>query len=85
MFVGVVLCTLLAWSIGLTSVWFGLEPGRKLQLPLGLLYVLHRNYEAVNNCDTEKEARQASNGPGPACDGTNAAINHRSNRAMGRI
>jgi hypothetical protein len=55
------------------------------QLPLGLLYVLHRNYEAVNNCDTEKEARQASNGPEPACDGTNAAINHRSNRTVGRI
>jgi hypothetical protein len=37
-FVGGVLCTLSAWVIGFLSLWFGLEPGRKLTLPLGLLF-----------------------------------------------
>jgi hypothetical protein len=69
--------------LDLRPSWFGLEPGRKFMLPLSLPYVLHRNYEAVNNCDTEKAARQASDGPRPTRDGTNAAINHRSNRAVG--
>jgi hypothetical protein len=34
--VGGVLCTLSAWVMGLSSTWFGLEPGRKWLLPLGL-------------------------------------------------
>ena len=37
-FVGGVLCTLSAWVIGLPSLWLGLEPGRKFELPLGLLF-----------------------------------------------
>ena len=36
-FVGGVLSTLSAWVIGGLSLWLGLEPGRKLTLPLGLL------------------------------------------------
>jgi hypothetical protein len=36
-FVGGVLCTLSAWVMEFTFTWLGLEPGRKLQLPLGLL------------------------------------------------
>jgi hypothetical protein len=37
-FVGGVLSTLSAWVIWVRSpFWLGLEPGRKLQLPLGLL------------------------------------------------
>jgi hypothetical protein len=37
-FVGGVLCTLSAWVIGDCPSWFGLEPGRKFTLPLGLLF-----------------------------------------------
>jgi hypothetical protein len=40
-FVGGVLCTQSAWVIGGLSLWLGLEPGRKLQLPLGLLFWYH--------------------------------------------
>jgi hypothetical protein len=36
-FVGGVLSMLSAWVTELTSAWLGLEPGRKLTLPLGLL------------------------------------------------
>src|ERR1700675_1042104 len=36
-FVGGVLCTLSALAMGGPPVWLGLEPGRKLLLPLGLL------------------------------------------------
>ena len=36
-FVGGVLSTLSAWVIGFGSLWLGLEPGRKVTLPLGLL------------------------------------------------
>jgi hypothetical protein len=37
-FVGGVLCTRSAWVIGFSPLCLGLEPGRKLQLPLGLLF-----------------------------------------------
>jgi hypothetical protein len=39
-FVGGVLCTLSALDHGIKPPsWFGLEPGRKFQLPLGLLFL----------------------------------------------
>ena len=42
-FVGGVLCTLSAWVMGFISpLWFGLEPGRKCNLPLGLLLSYHK-------------------------------------------
>jgi hypothetical protein len=37
-FVGGVLSTLSAWVIRFTPSWLGLEPGRKMRLPLGLLF-----------------------------------------------
>jgi hypothetical protein len=36
-FVGGVLSTLSAWVMEAGSLWLGLEPGRKVTLPLGLL------------------------------------------------
>ena len=39
-FVGGVLCTRSAWVIWIPSFWLGLEPGRKLALPLGLDFML---------------------------------------------
>jgi hypothetical protein len=48
-------------------------------------HAMHAGRAVNNNCYTEKEARQACDGPRSACDGTNAAINNRSNRALGRV
>jgi hypothetical protein len=39
-----------AWAIWL-PFWLGLEPGRKVTLPLGLLFVYTNNHdEAIKNC-----------------------------------
>jgi hypothetical protein len=40
-----------ALAIGFAPLWFGLEPGRKLLLPLGLLFMYTNNHaEARKNC-----------------------------------
>src|SRR5450631_4528204 len=50
-FVGGVLCTLSAWVMEAGSLWLGLEPGRKLALPLGLPFVYTISHgQARQNC-----------------------------------
>ena len=65
MFVGGVLSTLSAWAMELTSAWLGLEPGRKLLLPLGLLlwYPIFMG-KSIKGTPKKKRGRPATTGRG---------------------
>jgi hypothetical protein len=59
-FVGGVLSTRSAWVIGGLSFWLGLEPGRKLLLPLGLLWCYHEHMNKSSRVNMKTPKKRAA-------------------------
>jgi hypothetical protein len=59
-FVRGVLSTLSAWVIGGLSLWLGLEPGRKRELPLGLLSCYHEYMGKSSRVNMKTPKRRAA-------------------------
>jgi len=64
-FVGGVLSTLSAWVIGFLSLWLGLEPGRKRELPLGLFLCYTENMRKSIKVTPKKKRGRPATGRDP--------------------
>jgi hypothetical protein len=84
MFVGGVIYTLSAWVIwNCGPYWLGLEPGRKVTLPLGLLFCYTEIHEEVNKGNTEKKTGAPGNRPRSPRYLPHAGVPNRRGRSLG--
>jgi len=60
-----VLSTRVAWAIRLILIWFGLEPGRKLALPVGSLFWQYLFMATSNKVILKKRVGRPATGNDP--------------------